>query len=208
MKKIKALLIVLALLGSRPAFCADAILLRTSGIVQVRVKGKNIFGEAKPGTQLNFGDTVQTEQAAKAQILFAGGNAILIKESTTVKLDGKAGKILLRVPKGEFLIGLKKRLARNESFRVKTPAAVAAVRGTLFWGQSDDKLNSTYACLQHAITISAQGKTMKLEAGEKTFIPYGQSPRKKEASKVPPEFLDSFEVDGSIEGLKELLGAK
>ena len=144
-------------------------------------------------------------KGAKAQILFPDGSAILVKESTSLKISGKKGAVLARVPKGEFLIGIKKKLRKGESFRVKTPAAVAAIRGTLFWGLSDDELNSTYACFQHSIEIAARGKKVVLQPGEKTFIPYGKAPGKKEPADVPPDFMDTFEVDGTIEGFKEML---
>ena len=40
---------------------------------------------------------------------------------------------------------------------------------------------------------------------QKTFIPYGKAPQKKTQANVPAEFLDTFEVEGSIEGLKDML---
>lgn len=199
------LLLAVCLVCASALFAADAILIRKSGDVEIRVKGKKGFQTAEAGAELHFGDRVQTLKGAKAQIVFSDGSAILIKESTSALLQGKPGSALINIPAGEFLIGLKKKLSRGQTFRVKTPAAIASVRGTLFWGQSDQELNSTFACFQHEIQIQAKGKSILLKPGEKCFIPYGKIPGKKESANVPPEFLDSFEVDGSIEGLKDLL---
>ena len=195
-------------LSAHPAVSSDAILIRKSGDVEILPRGAKNFKKASAGAGLRFGDTVQTLKGAKAQILFPGGGAILIKESTSIKLSGKKGAILAHVPKGEFLIGIKKRLRIGESFRVKTPAAVASVRGTLFWGLSDDELNSTYACFQHTIEISAKGKKTLLQPGEKTSIAYGKAPGKKEQANIPVEYMDTFEVDGTIEGFKDMLHEK
>lgn len=201
-------LLALALFSLRPAppvFASDALLVRKSGDVRVRHKGRKGFFRAQAGTRLFFGDTVETEAGAKAQVLFTNGNAILIKESSTLRLTGRSGRIQVYIPAGEFLIGLKRRLTRGEFFRVRTPAAVASVRGTLFWGLSDKDLNSTYACFEHAVEISARGRTVLLKPGEKTFIPYGKAPQPKQAANVPLDYLDTFAVDGSIEGLKQMV---
>jgi hypothetical protein len=184
---------------------ADALLVRKSGPVQVRHKNAKRFVKAEAGAPLSFGDTVKTGAGAKAQILFTGGNAILIKESSTLRLNGKSSNILVNIPKGEFLIGIKQKLTRGQSFRVRTPAAVASIRGTLFWGLSDKDLNSTYACFESAVQITAKGQSVLLKPGEKTFIPYGKPPQAKEAANVPLDYMDTFAVDGSIEGLKEMV---
>ena len=205
MKNILRLTLFLALFFPALAGAADAVLVRASGEVQVRLKGSKVYGKAASGAQLKFGDWVQTLKRAKAHILFANGSAILIKESTTVKLNGQLGKIYLNIPKGEFLIGVRKKLARGQSFRVRTPSAVAAVRGTLFWGLSDDNLNSTYASFKDSIQITAQGKSILLSPGEKSFIPYGKAPGKKEPSGISPDFMDTFQVEGTIEDLKDLI---
>ena len=88
---------------------------------------------------------------------------------------------------------------------MKTPAAVAAVRGTLFWGLSDAELNTTYACFQSAIEITARRQISDAETGRKNFYPLRQTRAKIEPASVPLDYLDTFAVDGSIEGFKEML---
>ena len=73
-------------LQSTLLFSADAILIRKSGIVELRSKHSNIFKKVGPGTELYFGDTIQTLKGSKAQVLFSEGNAILIKESSSLKI--------------------------------------------------------------------------------------------------------------------------
>ena len=82
------------------------------------------------------------------------------------------------------------------------------MRGTLFWGLSDDQLNSTYACFKDTIEIRAAGKTVLLKPGEKTMIPYGKAPGKTEPSKLTLDYMNNFEVDGSIQEFKEMLNPK
>lgn len=204
---VVAFLLILGVCTVR-VWAGDAVLIRKSGDVEIRAKGKKVFKRAEAGAELFFGDTVQTLKGARAQVLFANGNAVLLKEMTSARLNGSAARVTVHIPAGEFLIGLKQKLSRDQFFRVRTPAAVAAVRGTLFWGQSDDDLNATYACFQHEIEIAARGQKVVLKPGEKSFIPYGKAPQKAEPSNVPVDFIDTFSVDGSVEGLKEMAEQK
>ncbi len=88
---------------------------------------------------------------------------------------------------------------------MKTPSAVASVQGTLFWGLTDEELNTTYACLENQIEIRGRSKKIILKPGEKVSIPYGHAPQKKEPANIAADFIDSFEVEGSVEGLKDMV---
>lgn len=205
MKNIFRIGFILLMLWPAALQATDAILTRLSGEVQILRKGKATPMAASPGMQLSFGDTVQTWKGAKAHLLFLGGNAVLVKELTTLCLTGSTAKVYLRVPRGEFLIGIKKKLGKRESFRVWTPACVSAVRGTLFWGLSDDKLNSSYASFKDPIAVTAKGHMITINSGEKVFVEYGKPPGKKEPSTFAPDYMDTFEIDGSVEDIKNIL---
>lgn len=183
----------------------DAVLLRVRGTVMVRVAGEKIFEKAAPGAPLLFGDQVKTMAGSMAHILFSEGPTVLIKENSSLTLEGNRQNPQVSFKLGEFLIGLKKKLGSGRTFRVKTPAAVAAVRGTLFWGLSGKDKSSTYACFGSVISIEAQGKTVELKAGQKVVIPFGKAPQETYPAGVPLSYLDTFAVDNSIDGLKDLV---
>ncbi|MCP5624029.1 hypothetical protein NL313_27505, partial [Klebsiella pneumoniae] len=77
---------------------------------------------------------------------------------------------------GEFLVGLKRLLKRGEWFKLRTPAAMASVRGTLFWGKSDKDRNLTIAGFGHRVDILALGKNVSVDAGMTTTVTYGKPP--------------------------------
>ena len=131
--------------------------------------------------------------------------AVLIKQNTQFLLNGTEKKTFLSFSFGEFLIGIKRKLGDGESFQVKTPAAVAAVRGTLFWGLSDAESATTYASFGNFISITAAEKTILLEPGEIVKIPFGKAPEESKPSEVPLTFLDTFGINGSIQGLDSLV---
>jgi len=198
-----------ALVLSSSIFFA-ALFAEEGGIVQeyagdVVIAGDKDAKVTAKKQKINFGDTVRTGKDAKAQLVLGNGEIVLLKESSSFKLTGKKGSVKGVISQGEFLIGLGKKLGKNESFQIETPACVAGVRGTLFWGLADTNKNSTYAALENQIEVTAQGKSLILKPGEKTFVAFGKAPENAAPSGVKPDFLDTFAVDGQIQGLKDML---
>lgn len=185
---------------------ADAQLASTSGKVSIKTGGAAPYA-ARQGDPLYYGDEVIAAPDALAHVVFKDGTAVLVKGGTTVALKGKKGDTLLDFSVGEFLIGLKKKLQAGERFRVQTPAAVAAVRGTLFWGLSDPATkDTTYACFESAIEITAQGKSVTLTPGQKVRIPFNQAPEAvASAADIPANYVDTFKVKDSLQGLEALM---
>lgn len=204
MKMIPSLLAVLLL--SSPAFAVDAVLQAVRGKVSVKTGGLASY-EARKGDPLFYGDEITTSADALAHVVFKDGAAVLLKGGTTLALKGKKKDTFLNFSVGEFLIGLKKKLQPGERFQVRTPAAVAAVRGTLFWGLSDPATkDTTYACFESRIEITAQGKSVTLEPGQKVKIPFGQAPEAAgSAADIPADYVNTFKVNDSLQGLESLM---
>jgi hypothetical protein len=184
---------------------ADAVFKDLKGTVMVKPGGEGSAYAAKKGAPLYFWDQVETGPGAIAHIAFNDGATVLVKENAKFRLRGDRKNTWISFQVGEFLIGLKRKLAGGEKFQIRTPAAAASVRGTLFWGLSEANKDSTYACFANEILIEAEGKSVLLEAGQKVKIPYGQAPEAAGAADVPVTYLDTFDVDGGIQGLKDLL---
>jgi hypothetical protein len=202
MNPSSALLLPLLLLAA-PSGAQEAKLLAIHGRVLVRHAGRQ--SEAEAGKTLAYGDEVRTLNGSLAQLGFPNGATVLVKEKSSFVLIGTSRRTTLSFSIGEFLIGLKQRLKPRESFRIRTPSSVAAVRGTLFWGLSEANQDSTFAALENEIVVTAQGKSVTLKPGKKTKVVAGQPPGPAVAANVPASFLNTFAVDGSIQGLDGLL---
>lgn len=200
-------ILLTAILLALPSFAraAGAVLKEVRGKVLVRAQGEKKFERASAGDPLLFGDEIKSLKNSSAHVVFSNGDVVLIKQNTQFLLKGDEKKIFLSFSFGEFLIGLKRKLGNGESFQVKTPAAVAAVRGTLFWGLSDAESATTYASFGNFISITAAEKTILLEPGELVKIPFGKAPGESKPSGVPLTFLDTFGINGSIQGLDALV---
>ncbi|MBI4423745.1 MAG: FecR domain-containing protein [Elusimicrobia bacterium] len=196
-------LLLASVLGAGPAW-ADAVLRRVSGPVSIKALGHRSFVPADPGAGLIEGDTLKTGPGGVAQLEFDGGAILLVTGGSTFVLGGEPGDPIVEFKLGEWLLGLTRKLGRGRRFRVSTPQAVAAVRGTLFWGQTGPR-ETLLAGLEQTVEITAQGKTVALGPGQLVKVPSGKPPEKPVPHSVPAPFLDRFKVDGSLAGIEPLL---
>lgn len=187
---------------------AQAKLLRLVGAADVKGPADTEFRAVAGGDALPMSGTLRIHAGGKAQIELPNGVIVLVKEFTIVRLDQLGGKdkdAQISIPVGEFLIGLKTPMPKERVFKVSTPAAVAGIRGTLFWGLADADMTSTFACFHGSITLDAGGKTVTLEPGMLSSTKHGEAPADPAAHSVPASYLETFSVDGSLEGLPDLL---
>jgi hypothetical protein len=203
MKIIFAAVLMLGL--SNAARASDAVLVQAQGPVYLLVKGSGRYVRAKGGEDLSFGDHIRTGQGAIAQLSLSDRGAVLVRGDSSFTLDGGEKDTLLRFRFGEFVIGLRKALLPEQSFKVQTPAAVAAVRGTLFWGKSGEDKSVTYAGFGHTIAVTAQGKTVLVHAGEKTTVAFGAAPAAATAHDIPLSYFANFKVNGSLQNVEALV---
>lgn len=202
-------LLLAASLAAGPAVARDAVLVKAQGKVSVKAEGTEKFVPAKEGSLLLYGDTVRVGKRSVAQLTMGENAAVLLREETEFLIGGSAGQTELDFSFGEFLIGLRKKLTKNQSFRVRTPSAVASVRGTLFWGKSDKKDKSTtYAGFGGKVSVEAQGKTVEVMPGKTVTVAFGAAPAEPAASTVTLDYAGKFMVDGSLQGLETLAREK
>ncbi len=188
-----------------PASAQDATLVKIHGPVSRLVAGSKKFIPAKGGEGMVFGDTIRVGKGGIAQLALSDRGAILLREQTIMTLKGTAQRTELSVAFGEFLIGLRKKLGPGQSFKVRTSAAVAAVRGTLFWGKADkaDK-STTYAGFGNTVAVRALGKTVIVEPGKTVTVAYGQAPADPVPSEIGLDYAQKFAIDGSLQGIDSL----
>ncbi|HZS12856.1 MAG TPA: FecR domain-containing protein [Nitrospirales bacterium] len=148
---------------------------------------------------------MRTGRKAVAHVEFPDQTVVLVKEGSDFTLQGAARRKSLRFAVGEFLVGLKRTLAPEESLEIRTPSAVAAVRGTLFWGLSDSEKNSVWSGFGHKVAITARKKTVVLEPGRTVRVPFGGQPEESVPSTVSKAFIERFAIGGELRGLEQLV---
>jgi hypothetical protein len=104
------------------------------GDVLVKRSGSEV--KAVKGLTLNGSDTIVTEKMAMVDILFGTEGVIRINELSSliissVQSDEQTLNATLNLEKGKVFASISK-MKKNSSMSVRTPTAVAAVRGTSF----------------------------------------------------------------------------
>ena len=96
----------------------------------------------KRGSSVFTGDVVETDATSKAKILFADDTVLAIGPKSRVNisdfvLDANGRTVRLRVLAGRFKVAIAKFFGGQTDYEIRTPTAVAGVRGTVLWGDTD-----------------------------------------------------------------------
>ncbi|MBI1814216.1 MAG: FecR domain-containing protein [Deltaproteobacteria bacterium] len=114
----------------------------------------------KRGDGLNAGDAVETDEHAKVKLLLSDDSVLAIGPKSRVviermRIEPAARTARLRVLAGRFQIAIAKFFRGPTDYEIQTPTAVAGVRGTVLWGDTD---LDAICDLEGAVTVrSTQG---------------------------------------------------
>lgn len=185
-----ACLLALASLAApraRAAPVPPARLAYASGDVTIQSKGGGRLGAT--GAALADGDAVSTGEGAAAVVETADGSRLKLRGSSRLVLTlpaprSPATEILLSFG-GVFAKVTKRRL--GEEFRVRTPTAVAAVRGTEFftaYGRGAGKSKDLWVCVNEGaveVKTDASRQGLSVPAGKGVLIKSGLELTKPQA---------------------------
>lgn len=147
--------------------------------VEVRKAETEVWLKVKVGDFLHEGDYVKTGKNSEADISFITGVRINLKEDTEIEIkqtraEEKGNETKLEVFKGKLFNKVRK-LSRME---IKTPQAIAAVRGTEFGVEVSD-LTRIYVLEGLVDVWNSQGK-VELKEGMETTVESGKPPKEPE----------------------------
>jgi len=170
------LLVLLAAAPSRAAETPAARLVESVGETKAESGGAGRF--AKTGEALAAGDVVTTGKGATAVIELTDGSRLKLRESSRLRLEpsaagSRATEVMLLL--GGVFARVTKRAAGAE-FRVRTPGAVAAVRGTEFftaYGRARGKARDLWVCVREGaveVGSNAAKERLSVAAGQGVLI--------------------------------------
>lgn len=180
MKKCRGWLVILGLACLLEGTLANAAGART---VASNLQGSATVtrdGQAQPvavGTAFGKKDVIRTGPDCTLDLAMndVAGCRLLAASECTLMRTGKRN-MHVNVTNGNAILNLKK-LSPGSTFKVETPTAVAAVRGTQFWGRvGNDAANNpvtTFAVRTGAVEVLAKtsGATFTLKEGQALDIP-------------------------------------
>jgi len=178
-ERLCALAVLAASTGAMAQTAKDvALMIKTSGAVEVNKSTNGDWQMASKGTRLDAGNQVRTGEQSLAALVFVDDKSLLkVRDNSTVTINGKreknrisktivmeAGQLWAKVTKGQT------------NFRIETPSGVAAVKGTEFYGLLDDAGNFFIFCTDGIVELFNRLGRVLVEQGYTGVCNQNQAP--------------------------------
>jgi hypothetical protein len=178
-------------------------ILWAQGTIQV----SSIYGpvEWKPIASRNFvpmpastqmvhvGDEVRTGAGGTVMLQLPDGSYMVVSENSTLQIQDfwtSNLRSLVNLVIGRVRFYIQSLGGRPNPYRVGTPTALIAVRGTVFEVTVDAAENTEIECLEGRVAVETVGlpdREVILEAGRRTFVRIGEYPVTPVAKNDPLE---------------------
>lgn len=172
------LIIALTIMGSSINIVSPyrATIIKIEGTVLKRINPQNIWISANKGDILDDGDSLKTKENSYAELRFSDGSIVKINPETEVSIY----KDYFSLAIGYIRLYITKLFP---NFEVRTPSAIAGVRGTEFSVEVLNDQTTIVTVYEGEVDVTAQGRTLRLRKGESSII----------RPKSPPEINPSVE---------------
>lgn len=174
MKRLYAIYIIIlaVMVASVNANAADMTVTadKVTGSVEVQAPGATDWKPLADGNVVPQGATIKTGANSSAMIKWAAGNVAKIPAFSRIKLDevskseSGAEKSSLNIQQGKVFAHVKKLQTSDSKFELKTPTAVAGVRGSDIFGSSSGE-GSTFGVTEGSMAVSVGDQEVLLEPG-------------------------------------------
>lgn len=174
-----------ALLAAAPAGATTGVIEALKGKVTVAAKGGKPAA-VKAGASVPAGAQIETGKDAYALVALDDGSRIKLRDKSSVTLAAaKEGVTEVFLKLGSIFAKVKKKM--KGEFHVRTPTALAAVRGTEFftaYGRKKRKGHDLWLCVNEgAVEVAAGGDSVLVKQGKGIVIANG-------TKLTPPESFD------------------
>lgn len=138
----------------------------------VKVRNIGVLKDIEIGYQLSDGDIITTSSDSECEIQIVGKGVVKVKENSEVSFNELVSTVnnnkenIVELMKGNVRIAVKK-LSEGEEFKVKTEAAVAAVRGTVFSVSFYQDKGAEVVVAEGKVAVSVNSKAIE-QLKEKT----------------------------------------
>ena len=161
-KTMIAVLVLLSLLAGSVlpvAAGGEATLSFFIGVVQAK-SGEGEWQQAMFGQKLKGGDQIKTAEESRAELTLGNGSVVRIGEKTVYTLlelsssdDGSTVKSQLSM--GKVWSNVKKMTKKKSEFKIRTPTAIAAIRGTIYDMEIDKDTSATVKVYDGEVEVSS-----------------------------------------------------
>jgi ferric-dicitrate binding protein FerR (iron transport regulator) len=184
---------LLARTDARAQALVSARVLSSDGPVEIHRRGQGQAATTKiayrAGDELAAGDVIKTLRGGRLVLGLTDGSQAVIGEQTTVEITdlSRSPRTLFNVLRGKTRVHIEKMGGRPNPYRVNTPTAVIAVRGTVFDVLVSGK-ETRVLVHEGEVAVSNQASPEVL-----VVLPAGWSTRVRQER--PPESPSTFKPD-------------
>jgi hypothetical protein len=183
-----------------PAFADNGLFMVVKGTVKVISGTDKKETAAKVGTKVFSGDTIITEKESRAKIVMADRNVLQLSpesrfEITKYKVgateDQREAQVALM--QGKVRVQVEQKYSEKNKFELRTPTAVAGVRGTQYVAQFEPKSQTTTIIV---LTGRVAVSTPKQTTPPIVLTPNMGSTIKEDTTKIEPIRMSAEEIKG------------
>lgn len=178
-----------ASLGKKPA----AVVVYKRGKAQYTRAGESIWKEVFIKLGLYSEDQVRTGPLSTVHLQLSNRTVLRLQPESYIivnKVDKNSRDAVFTLQEGSLHAAVPNLRKSGGSLSVRTPSAVAAVRGTVF-ELSSSATSSGLACYEGQVDVSAQKITVQVPSGMGTFVEKGKPPMQPFKLPAPPEISAS-----------------
>lgn len=179
-----------------------ATLMNVKGSVTVRAPGQTAGQAATDNMAVVEGTVLKTAAKSSVMIKFADGSMIKIgpfSNLTITKATGASGKnTKVDITSGKMFARVKK-LDSGSQFTVKTPTAIAGVRGTYYSSEVDEDSSSRFDVFEGEVAVSSVDNpdaAVIVTANQTTTVQAGMPP-------APPAAIPEGAAGEEDEGISD-----
>lgn len=145
----------------------------------------------RAGIDVFQNETIDTAYASATRVVFADQTQLSVGPASQVVLDRfvfdpnpSASVVAVSVAKGvaRFSTGL----LPKPDYQITTPSCVIGVRGTIFTAVVSATRDTWVSVEEGQTSVTAQNVTVTVNAGQTTFVAFGQPPTQPSTSTAPP----------------------
>ena len=171
------------------------------GKVDVQYSLGDTWGRAKPNQPVFEGNIIRTLTRSRCEITLAGGGKVRIGENSELVLDQVSVKPMVKnfsanLKKGNIWVSVKAAFGEKKNVSVRTPTAVAAIRGTKYRAKAGEDESSVLVYDGKVDVNQAKNVIDKRKEMRKSLAP--EKPKFKlgsvEEIDAPTEVAGPFEV--------------
>ncbi len=203
---MKTWFIAILFLAAALAACGAAAPERSEGSVLLHVVAGDVeirksefegWRKTKADTSLAAGASVRALKGGEAVLRWPGGHTVKLSQFTTMVMagfsdGGGSEKTLLNISGGRILARVEKLKGGESSFQVKTPTAIAGVRGTEFAVDVTEE-KSTFMVLEGQLAVVVDNMETVLDINFQMEVEPGIQPAEPEA--IPEEVKQKISVE-------------